>query len=54
MLQNVTEYLKSLAPPEPEPASEQPEQSPCGEKLSTLNSQLSTNEDSALWTPPIL
>jgi hypothetical protein len=54
MLQNVTEYLKSLAPPEPEPASEQPEQSPCGEKLSTLNSQLSTKEDSALWTPPIL
>jgi hypothetical protein len=53
MLQNVTEYLKSLVPPEPEPASEQPEQSPCGEKLSTLNSQLSTKEP-ALWTPPIL
>jgi len=55
MLQNVTEYLKSLVPSEPAPASapEQSEQLPCGSKLSTLHSQLSTKEPT-LWTAPLL
>ena len=53
MLANVTEYLKSLVPPDPAPDPEQLEQSPCGSKLSTLNSQLSTKEP-ALWTAPLL
>ena len=53
MLQNVTEYLKTLVPPEPVPTPEQPEQSPCGSKLSTLHSPLSTKEP-ALWTAPLL
>lgn len=51
MLQNVTEYLKSLVPPEPEPAPA-PESGCCCHQPSDISPQ--TSDSSALWTPPIL
>ncbi len=50
MLQNVTEYLKSLVPAEPTPAPA-PESDCCCHQTSDISPQTS---DSALWTPPIL
>ena len=51
LVKNAPWYVPQEAPA---PAPAQPEQSPCGKKPSTLNSQLSTKEDPALWTPPLL
>ena len=49
MLQNVTEYLKSLVPPEPAPA---PEQGCCCHQPSDISPQ--TSDSAALWTEPLL
>lgn len=47
MLQNVTEYLKSLVPPEPASAPDAPKQKDdCG--------CTATKSGAALWTPPLL
>lgn len=51
MLQNVTEYLKSLVPAEPTPAPA-PESDCCCHQTSDISPQ--TSDSAALWTPPIL
>ena len=51
MLQNVTEYLKSLVPPEPAPAPA-PESGCCCHQPSDLSPQ--TSDSAALWTAPLL
>ena len=51
MLQNVTEYLKSLVPPEPAPAPA-PESGCCCHQSSDISPQ--TSGSAALWTAPLL
>lgn len=51
MLQNVTEYLKSLVPPEPAPAPA-PESGCCCHQPSDISHQPS--DSAALWTAPLL
>lgn len=51
MLQNVTEYLKSLVPPEPAPAPA-PESGCCCHQPSDISPQ--TSDSAALWTAPLL
>jgi hypothetical protein len=51
MLQNVTEYLKSLVPPEPAPAPA-PESGCCCHQPSDISPQ--TSDSAALWTEPLL
>ena len=51
MLANVTEYLKSLVPPEPAPAPA-PESDCCCHQPSDISHQ--TSDSAALWTTPLL
>lgn len=51
MLANVTEYLKSLVPPEPAPAPA-PESGCCCHQPSDISPQ--TSDSAALWTAPLL
>lgn len=51
MLANVTEYLKSLVPPEPAPAPS-PESGCCCHQPSDISPQ--TSDSAALWTAPLL
>ena len=54
MLTNVTEYLKSLVPAEAASQPANPSPALPREGSPTLNSQLSTENGAACWTPPIL